>query len=292
MYIKISKLSVFLSIFILNVSAYAQKELKTFLDKSKSDEWNIMLDKDLSQWEVWTGVPDVTLKNLPITYKKEANGDHKQPIGLGDPMGVFKVVENENQELVLNISGEVYAGLTSKSNYSNYHMTLLFKWGDKKYAPRLERKRDNGLLYHCHGDHGAFWNVWKSCLEYQIQEGDFGDLYNLAGTASKVKVNENDRWDPNSTKIKEVHAKRSVNTENPHGEWNRIDLYVIDDQSIHVTNGEVVLALTNAIDSKGEKLSSGQIQIQSEGAECYMKDIHIRPISKFPKKIKDFISHL
>lgn len=263
-----------------------QKKAKTPLKKVKSKDWTPLLDEDLSLWEVWTGVPEPSVKNLPTDYKKEENGENKAPIGLGDPMGIFKVTKDENEELILNISGEIYAGLTSKKAYSNYHITLLFKWGEKKYEPRLDRKRDAGLLYHCYGEHGAFWNVWKRCLEYQIQEGDFGDLYNLGGTVSSVPVGKNGRWDATATEIKKKHPKKSGDYESPHGEWTRVDLYVLDDQAIHLTNGRVVLALTNAISHKGEKLNSGQLQLQSESAECYIKDIHIRPISKFPKKIK------
>ncbi|NNF32621.1 MAG: DUF1080 domain-containing protein, partial [Saprospiraceae bacterium] len=48
-----------------------------------------------------------------------------------------------------------------------------------------------------------------------------------------------------------------------------------------------VLALTDAQSHDGKKLTSGQIQLQSEAAECFMKDIHIRPISKFPDKLKN-----
>lgn len=272
---------------LISFLGFAQSQENPYPDKLKSKEWKSLLDKELSQWEVWTGVPEPSVKNLPKNYKKEINGDHKQPVGLGDPMGVFKVVQEEHEDLILNISGEVYAGLTSRKVYSNYHITLLFKWGEKKYEPRLDRKRDNGLLYHCYGEHGAFWNVWKRSLESQIQEGDFGDLYLLGGTKAKVKVNEEKVWDPKFENLsKEGRVIKSVDMESPKGQWTRVDLYVLDDRSVHVINGTVVLALTDARTHEGKVLSSGQIQIQSEGAECFMKDIHIRPITKFPDAIE------
>lgn len=272
---------------LISFSGFTQSQENPYPDKLKSKEWKSLLDRELSQWEVWTGVPEPSVKNLPKNYKKEVNGDHKQPVGLGDPMGVFKVVQEGHGDLILNISGEVYAGLTSRKVYSNYHITLLFKWGEKKYEPRLDRKRDNGLLYHCYGEHGAFWNVWKRSLESQIQEGDFGDLYLLGGTKAKVNVNEEQVWDPISENLsKEGRVIKSVDTESPKGQWTRVDLYVLDDRSVHVINGTVVLALTDARTHEGKVLSSGQIQIQSEGAECFMKDIHIRPITKFPDAIE------
>lgn len=251
----------------------------------KSKDWKPLLDKELTQWEVWTGIPHKSVKNLPEGYKVPADGVPTEPIGLDNSLGIYKVTEGENGEPILNISGLVYAGLTSKKVYQNYHLTLLFKWGEKKYEPRLDRIRDNGLLYHCYGDHGAFWGVWKRCLESQIQEGDFGDLYTLAGTKATVKANKFNRWDPENGKIS-GKGKRLYDTESVHGAWTRVDLYVFEDQAVHVTNGKVTFALKDALDHKGNKLDKGQLQIQSEGAEAYIKGIYIRPIKKFPRKIK------
>ncbi|WP_430936192.1 3-keto-disaccharide hydrolase [Saccharicrinis sp. 156] len=267
-----------------NLVAQKTVKVKYPAKKVKSKDWKVLLDNDLTAWEVWTGVPHKSIKNLPEGYQKEANGENKKPVGLGDPFDLFTVSTDEDGEPVLNISGLAYGGLTSIESYSNYHLTLLFKWGEKKYEPRLNKPRDCGLLYHCHGEHGAFWDVWKSCLESQIQERDFGDLFTLAGTSAKVRANDEKRWDPTSDNFVKS-AKRSFDAESPHGEWTRVDLYVIGDKAVHVTNGVVVLALTDAKSKNGNPLTKGQIQIQSEGAECYAKDICIRPINKFPKKV-------
>ena len=282
----------FLKFFILSlgvvcaVSVYAQNEIATPIEKAISKDWTPLLDRKLSKWEPFIGIPEASVQKLPKSYKKRLKGDKRPPIGLGDPMGIYRVKKNKDGEWVLAISGEVYAGLTSKKEYANYHLTMLFKWGEKKYEPRLERKRDSGILYHCYGAHGAFWEVWKACLEYQIQEADFGDLYVLGGTKATTKIDAKKQWNPMSTKTHRSHTKNALDAELPHGSWNRIDVYVVGDSAIHVTNGKVVLALTDAKKSTGERLMSGQIQLQSEGAECYMKDINIRPLNAFPKAIR------
>ncbi|MFT5883619.1 MAG: hypothetical protein ACI9IP_000058 [Arcticibacterium sp.] len=95
-------------------SAYAQEEYIKASKQVKSKDWTPILDEDLSEWEVFTGVPESTVENLPKGYKKTTDGKNKEPIGLGDPMGIFKVITDENGEPILHISGEVYAGLTSK----------------------------------------------------------------------------------------------------------------------------------------------------------------------------------
>lgn len=280
-------------VFIITVcctSVFAQQkiEIKKPSKKVKSKHWVSLLDKELSQWEVWTGVPHESVKNLPASYVTPKEGKPVAPIGLDNSLGIYKTTVDENGEVILNISGLVYAGLTSKQEYKNYHLTMLFKWGEKKYEPRLNRKRDNGLLYHCYGKHGAFWKVWKRCLELQIQEEDFGDLYTLAGTKATTNVlkaeDGKNRWDKNGKPSN--GGKRGIDAESEPGAWTRVDLYTIGDKAIHVVNGKVVLAIYDAKNHEGEPLTSGQIQIQSESAEAYAKDIAIRPIKKFPRKLR------
>ena len=40
------------------------------------------------------------------------------------------------------------------------------------------------------------------------------------------------------------------------------------------------------MNGKTKSVNRGKIQIQSEGAEAYYKNIEIKPISKFPRKYK------
>lgn len=282
----------FLLLFCLQFSFFGFSQKEGIVDKQdgpskrvKSKDWIPLLDKELSQWEVWTGIPHKSIKNLPKGYEVPADGVPTEPIGLDNSLEIFKVTEGDNGEPILNVSGLAYAGLTSKKIYKNYHLTLLFKWGEKKYEPRLKQKRDNGLLYHCYGEHGKFWGVWKRSLESQIQETDFGDLYTLGGTKATVKVNEHGRWDPKSETTAKK-GKRLYDTESVHGAWTRVDIYVLEDKAVHVTNGKVTFALKDALDHKGNKLDKGQLQIQSEGAEGYVKGMYIRPIKKFPRKIR------
>ena len=97
-----------------NFSVYAQKEYIKASMEVKSKEWTPILDEDLSEWEVFIGVPENTIENLPKGYKKATNGKNKEPIGLDDPMCIFKVITDENGEPIFHISGEVYAGLNQK----------------------------------------------------------------------------------------------------------------------------------------------------------------------------------
>ena len=42
------------------------------------------------------------------------------------------------------------AYLLSSGEHQNYKLSLEYRWGEKKFAPRLDLVRDAGLLYHVH----------------------------------------------------------------------------------------------------------------------------------------------
>ena len=150
--------------------------------------WRPLLDEKLTSWELWMGVPHRTVVGLPEGTPTSATGHEGTPLGLNnDPKHVFSI-RMEEGEPVLYITGEIFGGLTTLETFSNYHLRAQFKWGERRWEPNLTVARDSGLLYHCTGPHGAFWKVWKRCLEFQVAEKDMGDLFALAGTCGEVRV--------------------------------------------------------------------------------------------------------
>jgi len=254
----------------------------------KQEGWTDLLDEKLSKWEVWTAVPHSSIKELPEGYSRGENAKKAPPIGLSDPYKIYTTTTNTDGEVVMKVSGKVYGGLTSKKEYENYHLSLEVKWGETKWAPRKDKKRDSGILYHCTGKHGAMWNTWMRSIELQIMEADFGDLFLLGGPSAMVNVSKDLVWNPSDEaqerKGNVARAIRSVDAESPYGEWTKIDLYVLGDSAIHVINDTVVMAISEAkVD--GKPLKKGEIQIQSEGAECYFKNMKIRSIEEFPESV-------
>ncbi|MFS4466690.1 DUF1080 domain-containing protein [Maribacter sp. 2210JD10-5] len=276
-------------ILLCAISTYAQ-------DK----DWTPLLDKQLSKWDKYIGVPHTSVKG--IDWAPKGNGVEGTALGLNvDPLNVFSI-KKENGEQVLYITGEIYGGLTSKEIYENYHLKFDFKWGEKKWEPRLKDKRDNGVLYHCNGEHGAFWNVWMESQEFQVQEGDMGDYFGLAGGVNTIKVSKNKdnfyEYDENGiemrlgTVIKGKYKYRGVrngNYEKPNGEWNTLELICFDGTSYHIVNGKIVNVLTNAerrTEVGYERVTRGKIQIQSEAAEAYYRKIMIKELRELPSFLR------
>ncbi len=246
----------------------------------------------MSKWESFIGVPHTSV--AIEGYEKMDDYNKGKPVGLKDPLKVFSMIKQDDED-VLAVSGLIYGGFTTKQEYGNYHFSIEMKWGEKKYEPRLQMLRDSGLLYHCVGAHGAFWNVWMQCIEYQVQEGDMGDLYLLAGTAATVTSKPLDKgqvqYDAtgapvDSRKDAIYKAKRGPeNYEKPNGEWNVLEYYVVGDHAVHLVNGKKVLEIKNMtakLDDKVFQLTKGKIQIQSEGAECYYRRASVKPITEIP----------
>jgi hypothetical protein len=289
-----TKFSLVVLVTLLN-TACAQLEQKT--QKSVNDNWSYLLDSELSRWEVWSGVPHSTVKGLPegtyVANNLNVGGDPKDAMGLNnDVKNVFSMT-NVNGEPVLHISGEVYGGLTTLASFKNYHLSLQVKWGEKKWAPRLTAKRDSGLLFHCKGDHGAFWKVWKACQELQIQESDFGDYIPLAGPSAMVKGDvplkgQKLKYNPKGKLIvAKGYTDAFIEPDYPNGEWNTVELFALNDMATFVVNGKVVMVIEQSKDGQGNVLDSGQLQLQSEGAELFYKDIKIRSIKSLPSNLLD-----
>ena len=260
--------------------------------------WRPLLTEDLKDhWQIFMGVPHASVEG--VGADPDSDGKQGTPLGLDrDPKRVFTLQTN-GEEPVLRISGEIYAGLTSRDTFENYHLRMQFKWGEHKWPPRLDRLRDSGILYHCTGAPGAFWNVWMRAQEFQVQEGDMGDYYALAGVQAEIPTQKgadsNLVYTPDgkrhliSSLTRDVPSflKKNGDNETPHGLWNTLELICLGDSSLHIVNGKVVMALYRGARGDGPggatvPLTKGVLQLQSEGAEAYYKRIEIRSITRIP----------
>ncbi len=253
--------------------------------KSKQELFN---GKDLTGWDTYLGPAyDTTLKKFDSLVVPGLNND---------PLKIFSVVK-EDGEPAIRISGQHFGGISTTQEFSNYHLTLQFKWGGLKWPPKKKSKRDSGLLYHAVGGHGADFGFWMRSQEFQIQEGDCGDYWGVAGGVFDVPSIKNDRgdyvYDPNGTltTFSEAstagrHCIKNPDAEKPSGEWNTLELYCLGDTSVHVVNGIVTMILLNSkqtVQGVTTELKRGKIQIQSEGAEVFYREILIEPITSLPK---------
>lgn len=242
--------------------------------------------KDLSGWDTYIGPPlDDAGKILS-----------DKPVGLNtDPQKVFTIIEQEGEKII-RISGESWGGISTKKEYENFHFQLKFKWGALSWGQKKGKKKDSGLLYFAVGDHGADYGAWMRSQEFQIEEGNSGDYWGVAGGIEDipaVKRSQNEHvYDPagemftfSATSKTGRHCIKRGDAEKPSGEWNTLDLYCHGDTSVHVINGQVMMVLYHSKQlDKGQELplTKGKLQIQSEGAEVFYKDIKIKSLGIIP----------
>ena len=249
--------------------------------------WKYLFNgKDLHGWDTWIGPPlDDAGKKLSET-----------PVGLNnDPNHVFTIVKDQGEN-VIRVSGENWGGISTKKEYQDFHLQLLFKWGSLTWGQKKNKKRDSGLLYFAVGPHGADYGAWMRSQEFQIQEGDCGDYWGVAGAIEDVPaIKKSDSeyvYNPagqiynfSATSKTGRHCIKRGDAEKPSGEWNVLDLYCHGDTSVHVINGKVMMVLYHSQQSDNGKMSPlnrGKLQIQSEGAEVFYKRIRIRSVNAIP----------
>jgi hypothetical protein len=259
--------------------------------------------KDLSGWETYMNKPHPSW-DVP-GLKRATNGTYLEPIGKNrDPLKVF-MVETVDGQPAIHVSGQGFGTLTTSETFTNYHLRLQVKWGERRWGNRATARRDAGLLYFVHGEPGFRSEIWPRSIEFQIQERDFGDLYAIAtqitvpartevqGTNNKAIYT----YDPKGTPTLFVEKKpignrcrRSVDAEKPRGEWNALELICFNGDSIHIVNGQVVMRLHNAQRLDGAepaRLTSGAISLQTEGAEIFYRAMEIQPIETIPAEFAE-----
>jgi hypothetical protein len=236
-----------------------------------ADGWRSLFNgKDFSGWETF------------VSYQPGSGNTTIRGVN-NDPRKVFSVVNG-----MIRISGEEWGGLTSLEEFEDFHFKFETKWGQKRWPPRDNAKRDSGVLYFAVGPHGAQSDHWMRSHEFQIQEGDSGDYHSLDGAlidVHAVDAADGDwkffRYVPDAALRKDIHDRvlKLGDHEKPRGEWDTMEVIADGKTLIHKVNGYEVFRATNSrqsVDGQIVALSRGKIQLQSEGAEVFYRNLFIR----------------
>ena len=272
---------------------------------AQAEKWQPLLDSELSQWRTYLGFPNPQTSVSGL--KRAESGEYQEPVGYDrDEWNVFSVT-NEGGEPVLRISGEIYGGIFTKREFENYHLRLQVKWGEKKWPPRENLPLDTGILYHGTGEHGVdYWRAWPLSQEFQIVEqgvdGLTGDWWKIAYSQIDIRCaydgeDNIHRYSP-EVPLKTfggndgpITCRASHNNEKPTGEWNTLELISYQGNSLHIVNGEVVMALSGSAyptDSGTKPLTRGQIVLQSEAGEVYFRRIELKPIDSLDESYRHY----
>jgi hypothetical protein len=184
----------------------------------------------------------------------------------------------------------------TRDEHSDYVLHVEYKWGDKKFAPRMARLKDAGLIFHTTEN---VENSWPHGIECQIEDKDVGDLWiissqvDVATKSAAPKAGPDPLQDTAPTyapdgqiatygdRNKYVRIRHSAAFERPG--WNSVDVLVRGDSAVYLVNGQVNMRITqmkkwDAASNNWAKLERGKILFQAEYAEISYRNIKIRPV--------------
>jgi hypothetical protein len=192
--------------------------------------------------------------------------------------------------------------LATEKAYSFYHLRFEYKWGTRRFAPRTKAPRDSGLIYHFVGKD----QVWPRGVECQVQEGDTGDLYTVAGTRVTTTVDprknkaagpgygESTYLDPGQGGVIHTQGNKGITRviKSAGAEkdgWNQVEVIVKGGSTVHVVNGKVVNRCTDirqrTEDGAWAPLTAGRLLLQAEAAEVMYRNIAVRPVWGGPLEV-------
>lgn len=255
-------------------------EKKSFhVSKNNSEKWKPLFNgKNLNGWIVFLGY---RAKNEKLHLNKNTQK-------------VF-TVENGEIHLYKNYSEDsvVPEGfLATEKEYGNFHLKLEFKWGTKKFAQRVNKKRNSGIMFLAQDTVG----FWPTSIECQVEVGDVGDIYTQNNAWITTTV-DSFILDP-ATKNKIPVYSPDGKTYNHGGEgsrrlahdarydksegWNTVEIIVKGNKARYYINGKENnrfwnIRYVNPKDPQDTKpLLKGRILLQAEATEIFYRNIMIK----------------
>lgn len=221
-----------------------------------------------------------------------------------DPRGVFTILPDGT----LRISGDGFGGLITHREYADYHLVMEYRWGESTWRNRADRARDGGLLLHCQGPDGNFGGSagkpgpWMTSVECQIIEGGVGDILVLQGSdeagntmeaAATCEITRDRDGEPVWTaggeptrfiqgRINwfgrdpdwkdELGFRGAEDVDSPGQAWTTLECFCRGDTLVYRVNGVIVNRASDVLPK------SGKIQLQTEGAEMFVRKLELRPL--------------
>ncbi len=202
-------------------------------------------------------------------------------------------IENGLLHILGNVGSDAAESgyLCTNEEFQNVRIRVEYKWGVRRFAPRLENKRDNGLLYYVVGPDVVF----PRCIECQIQETDVGDVF-LVGNTRAVQAGLPGYGGGDYVRLVTgtLGGRRQPATgrllkdgdfEN-RDDWNTVEVIAQGNQATQLVNGRIVNRLTNIEQPDPQTpgqfvpLTRGKIAIEIEFAEVWYRRIDVKPLKE------------
>ena len=165
---------------------------------------------------------------------------------------------------IIRMHGENVGYLMSKKSYSDFELTLDYRWNlDEKYKGK--GKKNSGVMYNIPTDSPD--KVWPKGIQFQIKENTTGDFVFLDQVTAKV----NGTWvEPGAS----VTSAKFLENEKPYGEWNSIFIKSFNGKITQYLNGKLVNEATEVTSTEG------RISLNYEGSAIDFRNVRLKNIRK------------
>lgn len=165
---------------------------------------------------------------------------------------------------IIKMHGENIGYLMSKKSYSNFELTLNYRWNmDEQYKGK--GKKNSGVMYNIPTDSPD--KIWPKGIQFQVKENTTGDFIFLDQVTAKVNGKQVEAG-------ASVTSPKFLDNEKPYGEWNSIVIRSLNGKITQYLNGKLVNEATEASSTEG------RISLNYEGSAIDFKNIRLKQISK------------
>jgi hypothetical protein len=220
----------------------------------------------------------------------------RRPLGKNvDPDQVFSV-----QDGLLRISGKVSGALETILNYENYHLTVEYRFGEKKWPPRENLPKLSAVQIHDTGPDGAIAGYWMVGYRIFIDENGTGSITLFGSSEHKTslvaEVGKQEYVEAKKKRTRLYYKPGAAPTPilegnitrlglktptfeipgpevKPKNDWNTLEVICSGDKLKVLMNGTVVNAATKLSQDRGK------IAFRSEGAEIFFRKIELKSLS-------------
>jgi hypothetical protein len=157
---------------------------------------------------------------------------------------------------VLICKGKPLGYMYTKRDYRDFKLKLEWRW------PPGKKPGNGGVLIRMTGEH----RIWPKSLEAQLNTGNAGDFwglagYRLSGPSERLRTIDHKEFG------KLINLKKTRILEKPPGEWNTYEIVAKGSTVTLIINNEEVNRATEC------DLNPGKICLTSEGNEIHFRNI-------------------
>jgi hypothetical protein len=207
------------------------------------------------------------------------------------------------EDRMIHASGDGFGYLATADVWSDYHLTVEYKWGQRTDGGKYVR--NSGILLHATGpDGGAGQGAWMPSIECQLAQGCVGDFIAIRGKDEAGKTipvtltsdtvlgpDGRTRWkkggkrtvysgkqfwwslhDPDFKELLDTRGKNDV--ESRVGEWTRVECVCAGKRITVIVNGTTVNECYDVYPA------AGRILLQCEGFEIYFRKFELLPLKR------------